>query len=243
MTITKCRPTKVQCSLSPGSLLSETQDEALDVGHGCNPKNSVNSVLHVLFDAFPQNAFHFSLSLSHLTDWRTGCCWRMIHATVRHTCKAKSRGKLQFRNRHFVNSGVRSLPTPHPHQNNCGSIIFIPGAHCAAADCIARFFRARVRTQGPHGNASRVSSAQRLLGLVFEAPRAQGGHPVFSQSCGTLGGWFRGLMGEGGVHASQGSTVRLHSLALAPLGHAMPCLGVVLGPKGRLGTGVLCGLR
>ena len=120
MTITKCRPTKVQCSHSPGSLLSETQDKALDVGHCCNQKNNVNSVLDGLFDAFPQNAFHFSLSLSPLTDWRTGCCWRMIHATVRHTCKAKSRGKLQFRNRHFVNSGVRSLPTPHPHQNNCG---------------------------------------------------------------------------------------------------------------------------
>ena len=28
MTITKCWPTKVQCSHSPGSLLSETQDEA-----------------------------------------------------------------------------------------------------------------------------------------------------------------------------------------------------------------------
>ena len=38
MTITKCRPTKVQCSHSPGSLLSETQDEALDVGHCSNPK-------------------------------------------------------------------------------------------------------------------------------------------------------------------------------------------------------------
>ena len=74
MTITKCRPTKVQCSHSPGSLLSETQDEALDVGHCCNPKNNVNSVLRALFDAFSQNAFHFSLILSHLMKWRTGCC-------------------------------------------------------------------------------------------------------------------------------------------------------------------------
>ena len=32
-----------------------------------------------------------------------------------HTCKAKkSSGKLQFRNCHFVISGVLSLPTPHP---------------------------------------------------------------------------------------------------------------------------------
>ena len=74
MTITKCRPIKVQCSHSPGSLLSEKHDEALDVGHCCNPKNNVNSVLHVLFDAFSQNAFHFSLILSHMTNWRTGCC-------------------------------------------------------------------------------------------------------------------------------------------------------------------------
>ena len=63
MTITKCRPTKVQCSHSPGSLLSETQDKTLDVGHCCNPKSNVNSVLHVLFDTFSQNAFHFSLIL------------------------------------------------------------------------------------------------------------------------------------------------------------------------------------
>ena len=40
MTITKCRPTKVQCSHNPASLLSETQDEALDVGHGCNPNKT-----------------------------------------------------------------------------------------------------------------------------------------------------------------------------------------------------------
>ena len=31
---------------------------------------------------------------------------------VTHTCKAKSSGKLQFRNRHFVISGVLSLPPP-----------------------------------------------------------------------------------------------------------------------------------
>ena len=74
MTITKCQPTKVQCSHSLGSLLSETKDEALDVGHCCNPKNNVKSVLHILFDAFSKNAFHFSLILSHLTNWRTGCC-------------------------------------------------------------------------------------------------------------------------------------------------------------------------
>ena len=74
MTITKRRPTKVQCSHSPGSLLSEIQDEALDVGHCCNPKNNVNSALLVLFDAISQNAFHFSLILSHLANWRTGCC-------------------------------------------------------------------------------------------------------------------------------------------------------------------------
>ena len=74
MTITKCQPTKVQCSHSPGSLLSETQHEALDVGHCGNPKNNVNSGLQVLFDAFSQNAFHFSLILSHLTNWGTGCC-------------------------------------------------------------------------------------------------------------------------------------------------------------------------
>ena len=41
MTITKCRPTKVQCSHSPGSLLFETQDEALDVGHCCNQKKTM----------------------------------------------------------------------------------------------------------------------------------------------------------------------------------------------------------
>ena len=63
MTIPKCWPTKVQCSHSPGSLLSETQDKALDVDHYCNPKNNVNSAFHVLFDAFPKNAFHFSLIL------------------------------------------------------------------------------------------------------------------------------------------------------------------------------------
>ena len=63
MTIPKCQPTKVQCSHSPGSLLSKTQDKALDVGNCCNPKNNVNSALHVLFDAFSQNAFHFSLIL------------------------------------------------------------------------------------------------------------------------------------------------------------------------------------
>ena len=40
------------------------------------------------------------------------------------TCKAKSSGKLQFCNRHFVISGVLS-PPPNPHQNHCGSIIFI----------------------------------------------------------------------------------------------------------------------
>ena len=71
-TIAKCQPTKVQCSHSPGSLLSETQDEALDVGHCCNPKNRVNGVLHVLFDTFSQTAFHFSLinqSLGELEDW------------------------------------------------------------------------------------------------------------------------------------------------------------------------------
>ena len=128
MTITKCQPTKVQCSHSPGSLLSETQDEALDVGHCCNRKNNVNSVSDVLFDAFSQNMFHFSLILSHLTNWRTGGCRRMIHATVRHTCKAKSSGQLQFHNHHFVISMVLSLPhPPTPHQNTCGSIIFIPG--------------------------------------------------------------------------------------------------------------------
>ena len=101
MTTTKCQPTKVQCNHSPGSLLFETQEEVLDVGYCCNQKNSANSVLHVLFDAFSRNAFHFSLILSHLTNWRTGCCWRMIHATVRHTCKAKSSGKLQSSFRHF----------------------------------------------------------------------------------------------------------------------------------------------
>ena len=74
MTITKSRPTKVQCSHSPGCLLSERQDEALDVGHCCNRKNNVKSVLQVLFDAFSQNAFHFSLILSHLMNWGTGCC-------------------------------------------------------------------------------------------------------------------------------------------------------------------------
>ena len=63
MMITKCRPTKAGCSHRPGSLLPESQDEALDAGHSCNPKNSVNSVLYVLFDAFSQNAFHFSLIL------------------------------------------------------------------------------------------------------------------------------------------------------------------------------------
>ena len=45
MTITKCRPTKVQCSHKPGSLLSETQDEALDVGHCCNPKKQCEQCL------------------------------------------------------------------------------------------------------------------------------------------------------------------------------------------------------
>ena len=74
MTITKRRPTKVQCSHSPGSLLSETPDQALDVGHCCNPQNNVNSALHALFDLFSQNVFHFSLILTHLTNWRTGCC-------------------------------------------------------------------------------------------------------------------------------------------------------------------------
>ena len=64
----------VECSHSLGSLLSETQDEALDVGHCCNPKNNVNNVLQCLFDAFSQNAFHFSLIISHLMNWRTGCC-------------------------------------------------------------------------------------------------------------------------------------------------------------------------
>ena len=33
---------------------------------------------------------------------------------MRHTCKAKSSGKLQFRNRHFVISGVLSLPPSPP---------------------------------------------------------------------------------------------------------------------------------
>ena len=113
-TNTECRPTKVQCSHSPGSLLSETQDEALDVGHCCNQKNNVNSVLQVLFDAFSQNAFHFSLSLSHVTNWRTGCCSRMTHATMRHTCKAKGSEKLQFHHCHFVISGVMSPPPPTP---------------------------------------------------------------------------------------------------------------------------------
>ena len=96
MTITKCRPTKVQCSHSPGSLLSETQDKALDIGHCRNPKNNVNSVLRVLFDTSSQNAFHFCLILSHVANRRTGCCLRMIHATVRHTCKAKSSGNCNF---------------------------------------------------------------------------------------------------------------------------------------------------
>ena len=36
-----------------------------------------------------------------------------IHATVRHTCKGKSSGKMQFCNRHFVISGVLSQP-PRP---------------------------------------------------------------------------------------------------------------------------------
>ena len=69
MTITKCRPTKVQCSHSPGYLLSETQDEALDVGHCCNPKNNVNSVLHVLFDAKCVPFQPPPQSLDELEDW------------------------------------------------------------------------------------------------------------------------------------------------------------------------------
>ena len=65
MTITKCRPTKVQCSHSPGSLLPDTQNKALDVGHCCNPKNNVNSALHVLFDASSE----LDESLDELDDW------------------------------------------------------------------------------------------------------------------------------------------------------------------------------
>ena len=34
---------------------------------------------------------------------------------------------VQFRNCHFVISGVLSPPTPNPHQNNSVNIIFIPG--------------------------------------------------------------------------------------------------------------------
>ena len=127
MTMMKNRPTKVQCSHSPGSLLAETQDEALDIGHCCNHQNNMNSVLNVLFDAFSQNVFHFSLILSHLTNWRTGYCYRMMHATVRHTCKRKSSGKLEFHNRHFIISGVLGLP--YTHQNNYGGVILIPGSH------------------------------------------------------------------------------------------------------------------
>ena len=67
MTITKCRPTKVRCSHRPGSLLRETQNGAMDVGHCCNQINNVNSVLHLLFDAFSQNVFHFSAASS--SDW------------------------------------------------------------------------------------------------------------------------------------------------------------------------------
>ena len=50
-----------------------------------------------------------------------------IHATVRHTCKAKSSGKLEFCNRHFIISGVLSPPPPNPPQNDCCSIVFTPG--------------------------------------------------------------------------------------------------------------------
>ena len=66
-------PTKIKCSQSPRSLLSKTQDEALNVGHGCNPQNNVHIVLQVLFEPFSQNVFHFNLFLSHLMNWRTGC--------------------------------------------------------------------------------------------------------------------------------------------------------------------------
>ena len=62
MTITKCRPTKVQCSHRPGSLIPETQDEALDVGHCCNQKNNVNSALHVLLTHFPKMRLSSALS-------------------------------------------------------------------------------------------------------------------------------------------------------------------------------------
>ena len=44
------------------------------------------------------------------------------------TCTAQSGGKLQFCNRHFVISGVLSLPLPHPTKKNCGSMKFIPAA-------------------------------------------------------------------------------------------------------------------
>ena len=138
--ITKCRPTKVQCSHSPGSLLSETQDKALDVGHCCNPKNNVNGALHILFDAFSQKCVAFQTHpqswMSHWTNWTSSDVAAAIWATARHTCKGKSSGKLLFRNRHFVISGVLSPPPPppHPHQNNCGSIVSIParggGVHC-----------------------------------------------------------------------------------------------------------------
>ena len=189
MTITKCRPIKVH-SHSPGSLLSEEPEKALDAGHCCNPKNNVNTVLHVLLDALSQNAVHFSLILSHLTNWRTGCCERMRNAIVRHTCKGKSSGKLQFCNRYFVISGVRSLPPPHPHQNNCGSFIFIPaGDACGRAQKRAppvhrRRWRARADTESTCTGAARAkpgSARFKWIGFGTEGHRVWAG--VLCRAC------------------------------------------------------------
>ena len=79
MTITKCRPTKVGCSHRPGTLLPEAQDEALDIGHCCNPKNNVNSVLDVLLMHFPKmrSVSASSSELDESLDALEDCCWRM----------------------------------------------------------------------------------------------------------------------------------------------------------------------
>ena len=58
-------------------------------------------------------------SFDELGDWvlledefASGGLLAVIHATMRHPCKIKSSGKMQFCNRPFVISGVHSLPTP-----------------------------------------------------------------------------------------------------------------------------------
>ena len=89
--------------------------------------------------------------------WKECITWatqsRHIHWTLAAAIHAMvSSGKLQFRNRHFIISGVLSPPAPphtHCHQNNCGSIMFIPALCHVKQDLIAEVFGCHIGRPGP----------------------------------------------------------------------------------------------